>query len=313
MDSPVRLFLHIPKTGGSTLKSCLSTSLRQTLDVEASSEEAEAMGRLARFYKHGIFYYPTGFYLDPSPCDAIYYGRQLGAESLRAVIGHFSYGLHNHINRSCQYLTFLRDPVERVLSLYFHQKTSGILAEGVTISQFVEGMTVEDWNARLQSWYPESPAFSEDEIRHASRLMARNDQTRRIAGCHANEEISDKQMLAKAMENLDRRFLFVGLNEKFDESLLLLANALGWDSLPHYFPRLVNRLKASASIEPAQLDVIRNSNLLDIELYRHARALLERVLDRQGNDFWASLEVYRKGNAAFQRERAEEVEKWSLQ
>jgi hypothetical protein len=310
--SPVLLFLHIPKTGGSTLKSCISQALPKLKAEEQSSSETKAMGRLARFYKHGIFYYPSGFYLDPEPCDAALYGRQLHAASLRAVIGHFSYGLHQHISRRCRYVTFLRDPVERVLSLYYHQKANKILRESVTLSRFATEMSVADWNAQLGSWYAERPAFGENEIRHASRLMARNDQTRRIAGCHAGDRISDKAMLARARENL-ARFLFVGINEKFDESLMLLASTLGWNSLPNYFPRLINKVKASSTREAAALEAVRSANELDTELYAYACDRLERTLARQGKHFWESLEAFRKTNAAYQRERAADVEQWSLQ
>jgi len=42
------------------------------------------------------------------------------------IAGHFHYGIHRHLKRECRYITIVRDPVERVVSLEAHiRRTPG--------------------------------------------------------------------------------------------------------------------------------------------------------------------------------------------
>ena len=49
-------------------------------------------------------------------------------------------------------------------------------------------------------------------------------------------------VLREAKKNLRRHFSFVGISERFDETLLLLGRTLGWRHV-YYRPKLVNKNK----------------------------------------------------------------------
>ncbi|HVX30184.1 MAG TPA: hypothetical protein VHA53_06860, partial [Nitrolancea sp.] len=95
--APVVIFLHAPKTGGTTLVRII--------------ERQSAPGSVLNLY-------------DSS------YGEELAAyppeeiERIRAIAGHFYFGVHRFIARPSVYITVLRDPVARVISHYHFVRCS---------------------------------------------------------------------------------------------------------------------------------------------------------------------------------------------
>ena len=107
---PTLLFMHIAKTGG--------TSVRRSL--------ANAYDKRER-----AFVYDPGDLRGAVSRDQF---PELPAEvraRLRLVIGHFPFGLHAYIDRPFRYVTVVRDPVDRVVSLYYHYRNLGGLRRGL--------------------------------------------------------------------------------------------------------------------------------------------------------------------------------------
>jgi hypothetical protein len=95
-DEAVHIFLHIPKTAG--------TSLHQILSREYGSRS---------LWIRGVF---TGF-------DQIQKANALKLADCRLIRGHMYFGLHSCVGRPFSYFTMVRNPVERVISYYnYHQK-----------------------------------------------------------------------------------------------------------------------------------------------------------------------------------------------
>lgn len=231
-DAPAVLFLHIPKAGGQTLGELIYTHTRD----EAASGDGVLKG--------GVAYLSYGF-LKERPLEIPEHVLPLLRRGdLRAVIGHFWYGLHEHVARPSVYVTALRDPVERVLSLYYYTR----LHDAMTLDEFVA-----------------APPFREVD----------NDQTRRIAGVDPEIGGCTPAMLRAAKENL-RRFAVAGTIERLDETAARLQRTFGWQGPAVCHLRNVNLERPAASSLPrATIAAIRRWNELDEELWRYASELMD--------------------------------------
>lgn len=117
------VFVHIPKTAGSTIRSIISRQygVDQTLYFEPDSDTWE--------YRDD----PTG-----------YLSREMAARPVQLITGHHRFGVHEFVKRPCRYFSLVRDPIDRVLSDYFyaftfpdHRHRDGIRDGSFTIQNFI--------------------------------------------------------------------------------------------------------------------------------------------------------------------------------
>ena len=93
------IFLHIPKTAGSTLNAILQKQYKRQQIYYLGANTQESIRS----------------YLDLADEEK---------KSIRLVTGHTAYGFHEYIPGSSTYFTFFRDPVERVVSFYHFVKNN---------------------------------------------------------------------------------------------------------------------------------------------------------------------------------------------
>lgn len=250
------LFLHIPKAGGTTLGEYVYSQCRAREDQDEGLLNA------------GVLFIPYGFFKEADLQVPEYIRPTLGRGDLRAVVGHFWFGVHEHVARPWTYVTLLRDPVERVVSLYHYLK----LEERMTLDEFAA-----------------SPPFKE----------ADNDQVRRIAGVDPEIGGCTRETLEAAKENLRRHFSVIGVTERFDETLVLLNRRLGWTKEVASYPRNVNPgRRPTDSLPQGTLDAIRARNALDAELHRFANEWMDEAIAAEGPAFHEDLARYRAMAAA---------------
>ncbi|HSK16946.1 MAG TPA: sulfotransferase family 2 domain-containing protein [Gaiellaceae bacterium] len=249
----ILVFLHIPKTAGSTLVSFLEREYGSgaVLDLYDSTFGDEATS------------------LTPERL-----------RRTRVVVGHFYFGVHEHLPRPCRYLTFLRDPVDRVVSHY----------------RFVQ---------RQPEHYLHETASTlslSEYVRSCGTAEPNNDQTRLLAGrkLASGDGGSSRAMLPVAKRNLDRHAV-VGLTEAFDASLLLMRRVFGW-SRPFYVSRNIGDRREV--VDPDTRGLILSHNELDAELYRYGRERFENEIREQGAAFARELRAFRRLNRVYGKTRA---------
>ena len=166
-------------------------------------------------------------------------------DSLGFLCGHVDYGIHEHIGRPCVYFAFLREPVDRVMSHYYFIRNS------------LRHRYREQANAMGL------PEFIESGL----RPRMNNCMVRMISGIDAAYGECGEEMLDSALENLSRHYVFLGIIERFDESLAAISNLFGWPPAD-YQNRVVSVNRPAVSQAPAEdVRVIRKYNELDIRLY----------------------------------------------
>jgi hypothetical protein len=259
--TPIVVFVHIPKTAGTTLRRIVSREYGGTRHVHripnffnkllvpaamGTGISEDALERMKRFAK------------EPPGRQERRRGASAGAQ-IRAAQGHAVLQRNIAWPKDTQFFTILRDPVRRAIS-HYHQ---------------LPGKTVTLEEAISQGQIPD------------------NSQTRVLTACTAPlGEIPDGT-LERAIESLDR-FSVVGLTERFDESLVLLTRTFGWARSAY---RSRNVTKSRQEIPPETIELIERHNVLDAELYRHACERFERDVRSQGDDFAIEVAALQRANA----------------
>ena len=236
------VFLHVPKTGGKTLKHIMHGQYRTGLVDIRGDNPVVALEEFTRLPEHA-------------------------RAEVRCLMGHVPFGVHVHLPRPTRYITILRDPVDRVVSHYYYLRNR--LRGGADISRSPWLREAAELDLKT---YAERGGSAD----------LRNGQTKMIAGVAFGwgRDTGDDPpgLLETAKENLRAHIAVVGLTERFDESLMLYRSRLGW-RIPVYTRQKVTRGKPRRDeIPQATLDAIAAHNQLDQELYRYGAELFEQAL-----------------------------------
>lgn len=247
-------FLHIPRTGGTTLTRIIRRQYSRGRIYELGRNVRDSVERLKEAPRRD-------------------------RSRLRCVAGHFEFGLHRLFDGPAGYLTFVRHPVARVISLY----------------RFIRSMEGHHLHSRVVDWTLEE--FATSDLPTVS-----NAQTRRIAGPADDEadEDADERLLSRAKANIRRHFVEIGVTGQFDRSLLLCGRALSWRRMG-YWRMNVSDAAGPRGVGRATRERIRSRNQSDLELYAFARERLERKIALQGPGFWRDLRYLRAVNRLIYR------------
>ncbi|MEL6321794.1 MAG: sulfotransferase family 2 domain-containing protein, partial [Cyanobacteria bacterium J06626_14] len=179
------IFLHLMKTGGTSLFRLLKPHYPRQHTFHYGSKP----GRTLHDFEQ----------LPPDNRD-----------QLKFIHGHLAFGFHHRLNQPCRYITMLRDPISRVISLYYFLYHNP------------------------QRYIPEHQRCETlHDFLELNYLDADNYQTRQIAGPLSEQFGFGKcntTLLNVAKANL-AECLSVGITERFDESLLVLRHQLGLNQI----------------------------------------------------------------------------------
>ncbi len=256
-DRQAVIFLHIPKTAGSTLNTIVERQYK--LAETYSIDSRRVMESMEEF-------------------------KQLPAqqlEKIKLLKGHMYFGLHEYLPTPSTYVTVVREPVDRVISMYYY-----ILRE------------------KLHKHHKRTTRAKDlkEYIFDVKAKQLNNGQTRLLAGMDYFEvEFGNctNAMLEAAKNNLRKYFSVVGTTARFDETLIILKQKLGWH-LPLYARKNVtNKRPKKEQIAQDTLDTIVELNQLDIELYRYAEIILQELIEQQPSSFFKEVERFNFYNNSF--------------
>ncbi len=126
-EKKIPIFVHIPKTAGSTVRSILRKQYDENEICFGNNEEVTS--RLQTMCEKDL-------------------------EKIKCFHGHFHYGIHQYLsNKPYVYYTMLRDPIEHVISEYFYvlRKPNNFAYEKVKDMSFEEFICTEEFKDRTSN------------------------------------------------------------------------------------------------------------------------------------------------------------------
>jgi hypothetical protein len=242
------IFVHIPKAGGSTLYSVIRNS-----------------------------YHPSEIYKLEMSDRSLGGFRGLRPEQvsgLEVIYGHMDLRVREFLPPDARYVTFLRDPIQRILSFYYYVRYMTTDA----LHDLAVRLPVNEW------------------IRAEGRPEFDNGMVRRLTGTLESVPFGGctRELLEQAKATL-ARFDFVGLTERFDESYVALCRRFGW-KLGYFRAEKGNAKRPPVSELTADvIAAIERQNQLDVELYRYAVELFGKQM--AGIDLTPDLETLKRRRA----------------
>ena len=239
--SATLLFVHIPKTAGTTLRVVMERQyLGQSVftighEIEEDRQRLEAMHEQEK-------------------------------RKLRAVFGHMAWGWHEQLapDQPYAYITVLREPVERVLSLWAHCQLSehylGAAVRGMDLTNFItSGVTRRADNAMVRQLCGEDQFINQTPY---------DDMIIPLGGV-------TQAHLDAAKENM-RSCSVVGVAEQFPQFIETMNRRYAWRVTNWRNENITRwpRMKRS-DLDRKTLAVVEQATALDRELYDLAVALME--------------------------------------
>lgn len=238
-EHEVLIFLHLPKTAGTTFHQVLEREFPDRRHFCAFGNGFKQLNGLRHLSQDQI-------------------------NAIDIVRGHVNYGIHRYFTRPCRYITFLRDPVARIVSHYayiqsnrHHPLHNHFICRPFSLRDFLHKSADND-NGQVRA------------LCGLSNTLSLFDGPRIPIGCLTAGH------LHQALENL-QSFASFGIQERFDESLLLLKHRLGLD-FPLYISENVGNRANAVQLSQEDEDYLRETNQLDLALYDHACKLFDAAI-----------------------------------
>lgn len=261
LDSSPVIFYHIPKSAGTTLNRILKKNYPPENFVECGIDTHAFMAELAGWPPERL-------------------------AQVRLLQGHFPFGIHELLPGPAAYFTILREPVDRVISYFYH-------AQREPRHYLYDEIHDNNWTLK-------------ELLENGSPLMMNDGQVRLISGVFGAVPFGElnETHLEQAIANL-RSFEVVGVTEKFDLTLLLLQRAFGWRDISYRSVNIGENRRPTESHPADLIETVRRYNQLDIALYKEAQRLLAEKAAAVGPSLHWRLWAFRLRNRLIVGQNAE--------
>lgn len=237
------VFMHLPKTGGMSMFAAFAAIWRTAIAdlYNVSARNAQEAFKLLR-----------------DPNKAIY-------------CGHYGVGIHEWLDRPAYYASVMRDPVERMVSLYFYclpllEKCREIVNKnGGDFQKVRNALTLPDFFFDFSQCLQGFPTV--DDFFSSPSAELDNGMVRRFSGYGLKAGPCPESALEQAKDNIENYFSVVGLLDRYPETLDLMSQTF---SLPQLTQGHVNKRpkrKEKETLDNHILAKIRAMNRLDQDLY----------------------------------------------
>jgi len=268
-------FLHLPKTGGSTLLSILHDNLLPTVSAvppqagDDGGEAARTGGELL-FFGMPPFLFQLRSSLERLKDRTQYLGGHIGLADIQMI---------EHLDPEFHFVPFtlLREPNERLLSFKAYLDDlagggGGGASQQRSLAEFLDSMLPN-------SMY---------------RLLA-------PLGSNISDEQTTLQRIKEALVN---DFAVVGLTERFDETLMLLKRKGILHDISYTRHKVLDGRPKFSDLSAEERRMITRHNYLDQELYQFASDLFGATIKKQDASFQRELSEFQNAQKLRGEERS---------
>ncbi|HML54355.1 MAG TPA: sulfotransferase family 2 domain-containing protein [Solidesulfovibrio magneticus] len=207
-------------------------------------------------------------------------------EKIKLIQGHIllqNYDPPRIYSSDVNVFTFLREPVARIRSEYFFLK---------------------QWkfSHMYEIIHKNNMSFIDYITSDLSKVKykGKNFMTRAISGEDLASAGARQNALSQAKRHLEKQFVFFGIQEKFDESLVMLSKVMSLKNIL-YERRNVLSEKCKETLSSHDVEVATHYNSLDVELYKFACELFVDRLASKRVVTPGEIKAFATMNAKYQK------------
>ena len=184
---------------------------------------------------------------------------------LKVVFGHYCFGLHKVLMRRQKYtyVTILRDPVERLVSLYAYVKYG---SKNHYLWEAARNMSFNEFLTSGVAKYTDNGMVR--QLCGVDRFSMREGVQKPYEDMVIPFKGVTEEHLGMAVDNLSQ-FSCVGTSENFDGWLECMRAMFAW-RIPMYQNKNITRKKPE--VAKVDLDTAREMSILDYRLYEYVRS-----------------------------------------
>jgi hypothetical protein len=180
-------------------------------------------------------------------------------EEAECLFSHCPYGYLDKYNLGkTDHVTFLRDPIDRMVSLYYFS------LQNITNPRCI-GLALQNFISLIKCNY-----YSILDNGMVRLIAGRND----IGMTMPNGKVTEDD-LERAKENL-LTFSAIGTLDTFDEDLTKFAEKFGWEDIVYEKYR-VGRRPPLEEIDPGFIEIIEDNNRYDQQLFDFAKEIKDKI------------------------------------
>lgn len=258
----VYIFVHIPKTAGTTLVKNITKNLNkgEALELSPKSLGMEDGLSLKEYKKEAIRLV----------------SKQKNLKKVKFVYGHsIPYGIHKYFNKKARYITVIRNPVRRIPSIYnYFYMLSSRHPDKKLRSRLSRVFLSKGKRTSFEKWY-------KDKFERNSQDMALINTYQFLSSLGYIRK--SHRSLASLKRDL-QKFYFIGITKNFRSDSLFIYNLLGVKK--YFFSENISDKIIQINENSALARKIKSGNPISKKIFDSALSLNQRFISNNSN-YWS--------------------------
>jgi len=196
--------------------------------------------------------------------------------------GHFPFGLHEWLSRPCYYMAIVREPIDRISSLYlyslqFRETIHQTMNQtGMSLSDLFKKRMVADFYIEFKPWIAGDESLA--AFLRCESPELHNAMVRRFSGMSIDAGNPTKESLEIAKHNIEQYFSIVGIQERYQDTMQMVRDTFELNVTEYRVNKGPAKSNKVLKLNVGLKKRLKAMNKLDIELYQWLQKRFEAQL-----------------------------------